>query len=270
MGFNFSAVVYIDGNSIRDHTGPPIFGFDYPLSIKEMSKCIDWTEESTRQYMSKYGICNPDDEPMHHTTPPIVTNRNAFLHNRLAIQHPLHVAEQQWENCCSFCHQNGKNLRPCADCRKAFYCSKTCQQNHWKLHKYLCRMFKSNFIVSINMAETMQYTQPPFGPDFDPSLEGIGQGPKPDRKSSKRFIVKLQCGYEYSPYNPYNELRLYDRSVDIDVWVKSPVLYHLIMECGVLCAQTFTVKKIFCWASFADMGRILNVYTDNLPPYEKW
>lgn len=270
MGFNFSGIIYIDGNSIRDHTGPHIFIIDYPSPMKDTLQHIDWTNESTGKFLSQIGICNPLDEPMHHTTPPIVTNRNAFLRNRLTIQHPLRVTELLVENSCSFCYRNGRNLKRCSKCRKAFYCSKVCQKNHWKMHKHFCRMFQENFVVRINMEDTRPYVTYPFVHEFEPSLEGIREGPKPDRRSSKPFIVKLQSGHEYSLYNPYNELVLYDRSVDIDIWVKSPVLYHLIMECGVLCAKSFTTKKIFCWASFENMGNVIKVYTDDLPPYQKW
>ena len=270
IGFNFSGIIYIDGNSIRDHTGPHIFFLDYPSPMKDMLKHIDWTKESTRKFLGEIGINNPEDEPMHYTTPPIVTNRNAFLRNKLTKHHPLHVTELLVENSCSFCHQNGRHLNRCSECRKAFYCSSECQHNHWKMHKHFCRMFKENFTVSIKMEDTWPNAPHSLVHEFDPYSEGIHEGPKPDRSSSKRFIVKLQSGHEYSLYNPYNKLVLSDRSVDVDICVKSPVLYHLIMECGVLCTNSFTAKKIFCWASFDDMGRVIKVYTDILPPYQKW
>ena len=265
MGFNFSGIIYIDGNSIRDHTGPHIFMLDYPSPMKNMLQDIDWTGKSTGKLFG-----NPEDEPMHYTTPPIVTNRNAFLRNRSTIQHPLHVTELLVENSCSFCQQNGRNLRCCSKCRKAFYCSIECQRNHWKIHTHFCRMFQENFMVSINMEDTRPHAPDSLYHEFEPCLEGIRGGSKQDRRSSECFIVKLQSGREYSLYNPTNELLLYDRSVDIDILVKSPVLYHLIMECGVLCANSYTTKKIFCRASFENMGKVIKVYTDNLPPYQKW
>lgn len=270
MGFNYSGVIYIDGNSIRDHTGPHLFILDYPSSWKGILQKIDWTRETTREFFNKLGICNPEDESMHYTTPPIVTNRNAFLRNNLTIQHPLNVNHLVVKNSCSFCHQNGRNLRICGFCRKAFYCSTECQHNHWKRHKHFCSMFKENFTASINMKNTRTFTPLGFVHTFEPSLKGIREGPKPDRNGHKRFIVKIQSGREYSLYNPYEELVLYDRSVDLDIWLQSPVLYHLIMECGVLCAKSFTTKKIFCWASFENRGNVLKVYIDNLPPFQTW
>ena len=250
MDVNFSGMIYIVGNSIRDHTGPHLFISDFPSPMKGMLQNIYRMDEWTRNFQGEIKIGNPEDEPMHYTTPPIVTNRNAFLRNRLTIQHPLGVTEYLVENSCSFCHQNGRNLRLCSKCRKAFYCSTECQHNHWSVHKHFCRMFIENFMVSINMKDTRSHAPHTFlGHTFEPSLEGIREGPKPDRRCSKRFIVKLQFGREYSLYNPYNELVLYDRSIDIDILVKSPVLYHLITDCGVLCANSFTTltKKIFCW-----------------------
>lgn len=40
---------------------------------------------------------------------------------------------------CAFCHSNTESLKRCSGCKRAFYCSKTCQRNHWKEHKPECQ-----------------------------------------------------------------------------------------------------------------------------------
>ena len=40
---------------------------------------------------------------------------------------------------CAFCHSKTENLKRCSGCKRVFYCSKTCQKNHWKEHKPECQ-----------------------------------------------------------------------------------------------------------------------------------
>ncbi|MEW8547550.1 MAG: right-handed parallel beta-helix repeat-containing protein, partial [Candidatus Thiodiazotropha sp.] len=274
IGFNYSAVVYLDGNTVRDHTGPHIYTCILPSELNEWFRRIPSSE--SRDFLEYVGVLG--DEMTQYTSPPIITERNVFRQNDLRIQHPskdLIVAKV-----CSFCHRTGEEHKKCASCKKALYCSKHCQTAHWKRHKHFCKLFKDNYTVQI----IMKNTKPVGGPlnvkrsstkminlhVFDPSLKGIKEGPKPDRKSTERFMVKIQSGKEYSVYDPQTELLLYDRSTDLDIMVQSPQLYHLIMECGVLSAASFTTKKIFCWASFEKEGKVLKVFTDSLPPFQTW
>ena len=41
---------------------------------------------------------------------------------------------------CFLCQKEGRSppLRRCSQCEVAYYCSKTCQRGHWKLHKAAC------------------------------------------------------------------------------------------------------------------------------------
>ena len=172
-------------------------------------------------------ITTLNDEMMQYTSPPIITNRNIFRQNDLRIQHPskdLIVVKV-----CSFCHRTGEGLKTCARCNKAFYCSKDCQTAHWKRHKHFCKLFKDSFTVQVIMKNTKPFAGPYDLRIFDPSLIGIKEGPKPNRKSTERFVVKIQSGNEYSMYDPETELLLYDRSTDLDILLQSPQLYHLIM-----------------------------------------
>mmetsp|Transcript_16307 Transcript_16307/g.27344 ORF Transcript_16307/g.27344 Transcript_16307/m.27344 type:complete len:244 (-) Transcript_16307:1722-2453(-) len=38
--------------------------------------------------------------------------------------------------------KNGSRMKSCANCGKAWYCSKECQKNDWKMHKILCTRLK--------------------------------------------------------------------------------------------------------------------------------
>ena len=259
IGFNYSAVMYLDGNTIRDHTGPHLYTCLTPPALKEAMR------KTPANVLHGFVL---SDEMMQYTSPPIITNRNVFRQNDLRIQHPS--KDLIVVNVCSFCHRTGKGLKKCASCKTALYCSKDCQTSHWKRHKHFCKLFKDSFTVQI----IMKYTKPVAGISnvriFDPSLKGIKEGPKPNRKSTERFIVKIQSGLEYSVYDPQTELLLYDRSTDLDILLQSPQLYYLIMECGILSGSSFTTKKIFCWASFEKEGKILKVFTDSLPPFQTW
>ena len=271
IGFNYAAKLYLDGNTIRDHTGPHLYALDFPSTWKPYLKEAQNTDlPDMRSRLRRIGM--PDDELTLYTSPPIVSSRNVFRHNDMKIQHPS--AELVIPNVCSFCHKSGKNMKSCVSCRKAFYCSRECQKQHRKRHKHFCKMFNDKFTVTILMKNTKPSTEIKPGyvgiRMFDPSLKGIKQGPKPDRKSSNRFIVKIQSGQEYSKYDPQTEITLYDRSVDLDIRFRCPQLYLLTLECGILAANSYTTKKIFCWASFEKNGEILKVYTDNLPPFQTW
>jgi hypothetical protein len=57
---------------------------------------------------------------------------------------------------------------------------------------------------------------------------------------------------------------LHDKTLDLHIMFSNPQLYHLIHECGVLETERFTIKAIFCNASFKQNGTILCIYTDNL------
>ena len=268
IGFNYSATLYLDANTIRDHTGPHLYTLEFPVKMKPISQIKN--TEIVRSILKRCGM--PDDEVTQYTSSPIITNRNFSRHNDMGIQHPSEKLVVP--NVCAFCHKNGKSMKTCSHCGKAFYCNRQCLLNHWIRHKHFCKMFREKFTVSVEMKNTRPFGNIKPGQIatriFGPSLKGTGKGPKPDRNSSKRFIVKIQSGHEYSRYDPKTYMLLYDKSVDVDFEFQNPQLYHLIMECGILADNTFTTKKIFCWASFEEKGNILKVYTDNLPPFQTW
>ena len=265
LGFNHSAVVYIDGNTFRDNTGPAIHLLQFPPKMQRKLKTFPF--ETLHLASEKAGT--PSDELIQYTRIPVITNRNVRRNNDLGIQHPS--TETVVSNVCSFCHRISQTMKHCSKCKKSTYCSKACQTNHWMRHKHFCKLISSKFTVLINMSKTSPNCSA-IGKTiirmFDPSLKGIGEGPAPNPKSTIKFIVKIQS--EYSKYDPNSELTLYDRSTKLDFRFKNPQLYYLIVECGVLGANKFTSKKIYCWAAFENGGRNLKIYTDNLPPIQTW
>jgi hypothetical protein len=105
---------------------------------------------------------------------------------------------------------------------------------------------------------------------LDPKRTEVRKGPRPDRKTSKCFVVKIQSGKEYGHYNPQKVIMLQDKTLDLHIVFSNPQLYHLIQECGVLGTEKFTIKAIFCNASFKQNGTILCIHTENLSPYDTW
>lgn len=53
---------------------------------------------------------------------------------------PLNQAKESRE--CSSCHAKSAKLSTCAKCKRAWYCGKDCQTQHWKSgHKEECRLY---------------------------------------------------------------------------------------------------------------------------------
>lgn len=42
-------------------------------------------------------------------------------------------------NYCYDCKKISSKLNLCVKCKKAYYCNKSCQTNHWKIHKLQCK-----------------------------------------------------------------------------------------------------------------------------------
>ncbi|XP_063405158.1 uncharacterized protein LOC134688391 [Mytilus trossulus] len=261
IGHNYTASVIIDGNTIRDHTGPGVY-----------------TVNSAERFLNKMKTDLSDcfvgnGEIMGYSRPPVITSTNVLRNNDKGTQHPNEVV--RLIEACSYCRQVLHNLKSCSKCKKATYCSRKCQSKHWLLHKHMCKLLRSSYVVEVPMSNiesnmlgdepnTLHFRQ------FNPKLKGILEGTPPNKRSCNRFIVKIQSGKEYTFYDPNKELVVYDQTVTLDIQFSNPILYHLCMECGVLAGEKFTTKKIFCWASYKNNGKTLCFYTDNLPPFQTW
>ncbi|CAC5386848.1 unnamed protein product [Mytilus coruscus] len=234
VGMNYSASVIIDGNTIKNHSGPDILAFNDEISYHAEATDLD--------------------EAKVYSTPPLKTDRNLSLCNNKPIQSPRDTVKSK-KTCCG-CQKMSTSFKACTNCRIARYCSKECQTNHWILHKHMCPLLSEKYTIEIRTTDT-QPRVPEIKPGchvvntrhFHPSLIGIFEGPPPDVKSTKRFIVKIQSDHDYLPYNPKKYLTLYDQSVTLDIQLINPELSHQCSECGRLSGDKITSKKIFCWAS---------------------
>ncbi|XP_053406880.1 uncharacterized protein LOC123546578 [Mercenaria mercenaria] len=271
IGVNYSAPVVMDGNSIRDHTGPAVHTERDPKT-NDLFKSLHGNK-ALMKMKEDFGMM--EDESTVFSIPPIITTRNVIEKNNRGRQHPRQILDLV-ETCC-FCHIDSNKLKKCAECKKASYCSKECQKQHWKRHQNICKLMTENFTVDIKMSDTTtwdEYNSKPSGwvsiRGTNAPLPGLGEGTPPDKSSDKRFIVKIQSGNEYSSYDPNKELLLYDQTQTLDMFFRNSNIYHLVCECGVLAATKFTTKKMFCWASFKNNGKTLRIYTDTLPPFQTW
>ncbi|XP_019614922.1 PREDICTED: uncharacterized protein LOC109462771 [Branchiostoma belcheri] len=260
FGFNQFGRVLIDENVIRDHIGPAIY------IINTFNK--ETTEKMLKVLPKEVG------EPF--IAPPIITDRNVCERNDTKQQHPS-AAITCLPVGCAFCGDQHKETMSCGKCRKARYCSKDCQLQHWQRHKIVCKIIQGGYSFRVSTEETTQkffasqlsdgYTT---SRSFNAELKGIGQGTPPDKTGRRRFIVKIQSGSEYQPYNPDSDLILYDQTTTLDLSFRNSQLYHIIMECGVLGTNQLSSKKIFCYAKMENNGKYVRVYTDHLAPLQEW
>ncbi|WAR07913.1 hypothetical protein MAR_017871 [Mya arenaria] len=166
IGVIFSAVVSVDSNTIRDHSGPGIFSSNahendaLPNQLREIKKFIKIP-----------GMI--EDEVEIYSAPLLMTTRNMLRNNDQDI------------------------LKKCGKCHKAAYCSKECQIEHWRKHKHMCEILLHEYIIDIQMLdtkdtkETLVWTRMPKKHmmilRFRSPLPGIGKGKPPERKSSQVY-----------------------------------------------------------------------------------
>ena len=258
IGVNYSGRIYLKSNIVRDHSGPWLEYQKFPneVSLDDLESAFPHLPHGERQAYSK---------------PPILS-RNKEFNNEEGIYYPKEVIER-FNTGCTFCHLTKgvvPRLRKCATCHIASYCSKECQRKHWPIHKTLCITLKSRYSVTVKVSpffpideNVIQFRQ------FGTHLEGIGTGPKPNRNSRQKFIVKIETRHLNS--HPLQLLTVCDKSLTLDGNIQSPEIFSVIMECGVLGKlNKFTSKKAFFWAMFTDNGEKLTVLLDQLAPYQKW
>ena len=261
IGVNYSASVIIDGNTLRDHSGPDIYADIGPSSLlieNYIRKAIPTMNRALAE------------EPMEYSRPPIITNRNFRRNNNRGVQHP-NTAAEVFKACC-YCLRSPNDLKKCSRCYIAAYCSQSCQRKHWKSHKYMCNVLQDNYTIKVEMKHTKPHNakEKMFIWMYHDTVSGVKGGPLPDRKRTIRFIIKVMSGKEYGPFDPQKKLLLYDNSRAIEIVLISPELYHLVIECGVLVGRSISTKTMFCYASFQNNGEILHIHTDNLPPFQTW
>ena len=254
-----TAEVVLARNIVTDHNGPGILSGEATLGALKLAIAM---------LMRATGKPPPAVKFLHH--PPAIIE-NTEMRNVEGQQHPKEKLGSLGSRC-AFCYQlpsEGIQFESCWQCHKASYCSKECQTQHCDKHKPLCEALKDKFSVIAHVPSPGEEGyRHPWERTFHPDLKEIKQGPKPDRLSTKRFIVKIQT-FENVAYNPKHDLNLYDKSTYVDFSFKSEIIYHIIVQCGVLGHSKATAKKIFCYASFEDEGRNLRIYLDELAPFQE-
>ena len=255
---NYSGRVYLDSNIVRDHSGPWLLGEyeegnAFPV---ETSLLIDIPGVTPPPRGEKNVYCNPP-----------ILHRNKEFNNKEGIYHPRKVVERL-HDVCTFCRGSkleGKRLIKCSTCQIASYCSKECKSEHLHRHKALCNALKSRYSITFDETSLRLW----WTPKFSIHVKGSGTGPELKLNSRQKFIIKTQTQIHNG--HPKQLLYVYDKSRTLDCFIQSPEIFNIIMECGVLGTLTkHTSKKVFFWARFAEGGKKLTIYLDQLAPYQEW
>ena len=140
-------------------------------------------------------------------------------------------------------------------------CCQDCQKRNWNKHQVWGNILKGQYSVTVELLDHRIGAQ----------LKEKEAGPKPNPKSKKKFIVKIQTRKQNT--HPRQNLFLYGKSVSINGYIHSPEVFHVIIECGVVGQTTnFTGKKAYFYATFATPSdrKKLIIYLNELAPYQDW
>ncbi|KAJ7608567.1 hypothetical protein FB45DRAFT_806248 [Roridomyces roridus] len=61
----------------------------------------------------------------------------------------IRTGRQSLQTACTNCHKLKENVRRCAKCKEAWYCSKECQKQHWPAHKVFCHPVEGSGIMKL-------------------------------------------------------------------------------------------------------------------------
>ena len=261
IGVNYSGRVHLESNIVRDHCGPWLEYEKGALNLRNKSSLIDDKVAALLGFPSGERDC--------YSLPPFLSS-NEEVNNEEGMHHPREVVEQRYSGC-TYCRRSREEVErviKCPNCYIASYCCKECRRKHRPKHKTLCVALRSRFSVTVKMIPSVELGNVSHR-TFGNHLKGIGEGPKPKRNSSEKFIVKIQTKNLNS--HPLQLLTVYDKSLTIDCNIQSLEIFNVIMECGVLGAlHKFTSKKVFLLTMFAEGGEKLTVFLDRLAPYQEW
>ena len=261
IGINYSGRIHLKSNTVRDHCGPWLEFQKKADNLRIYRSSIDTKVAALLGFPSGENDC--------YSLPPFLSG-NEEVNNQEGMHHPKEVVEQHYSGC-TYCRRSRDKVEcviKCPNCHIASYCCKECQRRHRPKHRTLCVALRSRYSVTVEMIPCVTPGTESHR-TFGSHLKGIGEGPKPKRNSSEKFIVKFQTTVLNS--HQLQLLTTYDKSLTIDCRVQSPEIFNVIMECGVLGAlHKFTSKKAFLWATFAGGGEKLTVFLDCLAPYQEW
>jgi len=261
IGVNFSGRVYLESNIVRDHSGPW-------LEYENQNGSLEIDCSKIKEVNAALRLV--PGEKKFYSNPPFL-HANKEFNNREGMYHPREVCARPYSGC-TYCRRSRNDVEPlmmCSNCHIASYCSKECRSKHRPTHKTLCFALKGRYSVTV---DTIPHLKPNGQQSamriFGTHLKGIGEGPKLKRNTRQKFIIKVQTQSLNS--HPLQSMIAYDKSLTIDCDIKSPEIFNVIMECGVLGAlNKFTSKKAFFWAMFAEQEK-LTVFLDHLAPYQEW
>lgn len=69
-----------------------------------------------------------------------ISKGDYIMQNEALICAPL---DEMWNKVCRWCFSKSKLLQ-CSKCNNSSYCSKSCQKNHWNIHKHECGKIPKN------------------------------------------------------------------------------------------------------------------------------
>ncbi|XP_028405266.1 uncharacterized protein LOC114527776 [Dendronephthya gigantea] len=168
---------------------------------------------------------------------------------------------------CSYCRKENESLQKCTKCYTAEYCGRACQKEHWKRHKIVCNsLLKQSSVLLTSAKPYLENTSTNF---HHHGLQEVGpRYSKPPPEDGKRFVVKVQEGY-----NPFDftsvSLVMYDRSLVVNKQFYSAHIDNIVRDLGAICAKKYVEKKLFMWASFTK-EKIIRLFTNDFPPYAQW
>ena len=259
INVNYSGRVYLDSNIVRDHSGPWLFG--------EYEKKSEFPLETSLLSIIPGITPPPPGEKNVYCNPPILFGNKEF-NNKEGIYHPRKVVERL-HNVCTFCRESrheGKRFIKCLTCQIASYCSKECQSRHLHAHEALCKALKSRYSITFDETSLRRNR---WALIYGIHVKGSGRGPELKLNSREKFIIKIQTQTQNG--HPKQLLHVYDQSRTLECHIQSPAIFNIIMECGVLGSlNKHTRKKVFFLASFAEGGKKLTIYLDQLAPYQQW
>ncbi|KAL7531753.1 hypothetical protein ACHAXR_004216, partial [Thalassiosira sp. AJA248-18] len=166
--------------------------------------------------------------------------------------------ERVEDNRCHGCNEIYDKLSQCTRCKKAFYCSKNCQRNHWRrVHKSECQVLNIEYSIQLAKPTTEQqhiYASSSKGFSFE-RPHGVDV--------DERFWVKVQVLDESDPH------LVYDRSRSVSFGIMPGTPGHLQLRKKVQDEKAFDGRKLFFKAAFDASGN-LKVYPNISSTTKKW
>jgi len=173
---------------------------------------------------------------------------------------------------CESCGKDGPTLW-CSRCKAARYCTKTCQRDHWRTHKLVCRPFDASTTVTVrpvyNEFDTLIPTSDLIRQRTGVPVQVSPDAPRPSTHAprlhpdeAKAMIVKVQI--PYFPHAPLSspllqsKLLLYNKSRSFACsvhWANDPEPYDRIIR--VVRAQGVGGAKAYFPAELVNKDKLV-------------